>query len=241
MIFSVVHEKPATMKVLKIILWFLVFSIEILLLKADCGCNKIKRAPLVIEKRNAEGEKSVLVDLMHEQDDEDVDMSLIPGGDYMLGTNEPHFPDDMESPERNVHLNDFLIDKYEVSNQQFDGFVKATDYKTEAEVFGDSFVFKSLVTPKDQEKYVDFRVAQAPWWYKINGSNWKHPEGPGSTIEDRMNHPVIHVSWKDAKEFCNWKNKRLPTENEWETACRGAKKRKLFPWGNKLNPKDLHW
>lgn len=233
--------KLPTMKVQNFVLFFAAFIIEFVLLKADCGCNKVKREPLVIDKQNAEGEKSVLVSLMHDEGDDDSDMSFIPGGDYILGTNEPHFPEDMESPERNVHIDDFLIDKYEVSNQQFGRFVEATGYKTEAEGFGDSFVFKTLVSANDQEKYVDFRVAQAPWWYKINGSNWRQPEGPGSSIEDRMNHPVIHVSWKDAKEFCKWRNKRLPTEDEWETACRGSKKRKLFPWGNKLNPKDRHW
>lgn len=77
-------------------------------------------------------------------------------------------------------------------------------------------------------------------WYKIKGASWKNPEGPESNIDDRLTHPVIHVSWKDAVNYCQWKNKRLPSEAEYEAACRGGKRGKLFPWGNKLMPKDEH-
>ncbi|GLV38750.1 uncharacterized protein CBL_05749 [Carabus blaptoides fortunei] len=132
-------------------------------------------------------------------------------------------------------------DKYEVSNQKFTEFIIKTGYKTEAEIFGDSFVFEKLVSDEEKEKYKDFRAVSAPWWIKMEGVNWMKPEGPNSDIKSRMNHPVVHVSWNDAVKYCEYLNKRLPTEAEWEMACRGGLKQKLYPWGNKLMPKDQHW
>lgn len=158
-----------------------------------------------------------------------------------MGTNEPIFQNDREAPERTVRLNGFSIDKYEVSNAEFRAFVEATGYVTYAEKFGDSFVFQGQLSQETRDAYSKYRAVSAPWWYKINGTTWKQPEEAGSSIDDRMNHPVVHVSWIDANAFCKWKGKRLPSELEWEAACRGGKKRKLFPWGNKLNPGDRHW
>lgn len=214
-------------------------------ISSDCGCSKTsrderaqkyERSEPPVEVDEADGDSSVL---QHAKDYDK--MSLIPGGKYYVGTNEPIFEADNEGPEREVELEKFYLDKYEVSNSDFAKFVESTGYKTEAETFGDSFVFKILLTPEVQEEYVDFRVLQAPWWYKVKGVEWKRPEGPGSNIDDRLNHPVVHVSWNDAVAFCKWRGKRLPTEAEWESACRGGKKRKLFPWGNKMMPNDKHW
>lgn len=226
-------------------------------LNADCGCNKLNRNERKLDESELDNNiieskqsntnemcsasiESQLNNLIHENDIAH-NMALIPAGAYAIGTNEPFFPDDRESPERIVQVDAFLIDKYEVSNEEFEKFVSQTGYKTDAEKFGDSFVFKGLISDAVQKQYVDYRVASAPWWYKINGTSWKSPEGVGSNINDRMDHPVVHVSWPDAVAFCKWQNKRLPTEKEWEIACRGDKKQKLFPWGNKLNPKDQHW
>lgn len=226
-----------------------------IVINADCGCNKVKRADIEIVKRDTKpddltetihnvdhekkcdgsGGKSALLESMHEH------MVLIPGGEYSIGTNKPVFKEDHEAPERTVQTNAFYVDKYEVSNADFKEFIDNTGYKTYAERFGDSFVFKNLISEQMQEAYNDYRVASAPWWYKVNHTNWLQPEGEGSSIDDRMDHPVVHVSWFDAREYCKWRNKRLPTEIEWETACRGGKKGKLFAWGNKLNAKDQHW
>jgi sulfatase modifying factor 1 len=221
----------------------LIFQLFIISINSDCGCSKTsreERAAKYERPENLNRNEAENVDKWRNAKDFS-DMALIPDGNYLIGTNEQVFVADKEGPEREVYIKQFYIDKYEVSNEEFQKFVTATDYKTEAETFGDSFVFKIFLDEKTQKEYEDFRVMQAPWWYKVKGVNWKHPEGTNSNIDDRLDHPVLHVSYNDADAFCKWKNKRLPTEAEWEVACRGGKKQKLYPWGNKLNPRDEHW
>lgn len=115
----------------------------------------------------------------------DDSLAIIPGGTVTIGTNSAIFHEDNESPEKTEKIKDFYIDKYEVSNDKFAKFVSATGYVTDAEKFGDSFVFKGLISKEMQEKYVDFRVASATWWYKIDKVDWRHPEGPDSNIHGK--------------------------------------------------------
>jgi sulfatase modifying factor 1 len=108
-------------------------------------------------------------------------MSKINGDTYSIGTNNPVFVADGEGPKREVTLSSFYIDKFEVSNKEFGAFVSATGYTTEAENFGDSFIFEGLLKQNTKDK-IKQAVAQAPWWLPVKGASWQHPEGPDSNI-----------------------------------------------------------
>ncbi|XP_057560828.1 formylglycine-generating enzyme isoform X2 [Hippopotamus amphibius kiboko] len=167
-------------------------------------------------------------------------MVPIPAGVFTMGTDDPQIKQDGEAPARRVAIDAFYMDAYEVSNAEFEKFVNSTGYLTEAEKFGDSFVFEGMLSEQVKSD-IQQAVAAAPWWLPVKGANWRHPEGPDSTILHRPDHPVLHVSWNDAVAYCTWAGKRLPTEAEWEYSCRGGLQNRLFPWGNKLQPKGQHY
>ena len=168
-------------------------------------------------------------------------MVRIPTGVFRMGGDDPDaFPDDGEGPVRTVTLRAFAIDATCVSNAQFATFVKATTYVTDAERFGWSYVFHSLLTPEARRHVVDGVVPDAPWWLAVQGATWRSPDGPGSTSATRQNHPVVHVSWNDAAAYAAWIGKRLPTEAEWERGARGGVDQARFPWGDDLTPRGRH-
>lgn len=151
------------------------------------------------------------------------------------------WPEDGEGPLREIELRPFLLSATAVSNAEFEEFVLATGYRTEAERFGWSFVFHLLVPGKVMRKLKGAgKVDGLRWWVAVPGAMWSKPEGPGSNVRKRLDHPVVHVSWNDAAAYCGWRGGRLPTEAEWEFAARGGLVQQRYCWGNELTPDGKH-
>ncbi len=164
-------------------------------------------------------------------------MVFLEGGSFLMGSDSPEiWVADGEGPVREVEVGPFWIDECAVTNAQFAEFVDATGYRTEAEVFGWSYVFHKHVSADNKSRARGFS-GDANWWLGVEGAFWLKPEGPGSNIKKRENHPVVHVSWNDATAYSAWAGKSLPTEAQWEYAARGGLEQMLYPWGNELTPK----
>lgn len=168
-------------------------------------------------------------------------MAVLHGGRFLTGTDYAQgFPADGEGPVRPVILSPFSVDIAPVTNSQFAQFVQATEYVTEAERYRWSFVFWAQIDKVRFAELVEDTVAQAPWWCKVFGACWHAPEGSGSDIAARGDHPVVHVSWNDASAYASWAGKQLPTEAEWEYAARGGLEQTIYPWGDELEPDGKH-
>ena len=173
--------------------------------------------------KTAEKAASVCIKLPYE-------VIALEGGTTLIGS-EKAYPE--EAPLRRAKLSAFDIDNSEVTNAQFLEFVTATGYKTDAEKIQAGFgvpggaVFK---TPT---------AANPSWWQFVEGANWKHPEGPETSIKNKDNFPVVQISYNDAQAYAKWKGRRLPTETEWEYAAKGGAET-LYVWGEKLVPDGRH-
>lgn len=162
------------------------------------------------------------------------DMIYIKGDTFLMGTDSNEgFEDDLEGPVTEVTVEDFYISPYTVTNQEFLDFFLDTGYVTDAERYGSSHVFHLLMSEEERSKHT--AISGTSWWYEVPDASWRMPEGKKSSINNRMDHPVVHVSRNDALAYCNWSEKRLPTEAEWEYAARGGLSQQRFPWGNELN------
>jgi formylglycine-generating enzyme required for sulfatase activity len=179
-------------------------------------------------------------------------MVWVPGGTFWMGCND--FPD--AQPRHKVYVDGFWMDQTEVTNAQFRRFVEATGYRTVAEKVPDLVKIKKQLPPGSPPPTKDQLVAGslvfvAPpgpvplddpsrWWRWTPGASWRHPEGPGSDLAGRENHPVVHIAHDDAVAYCRWRSGqeggtfRLPTEAEWEFAARGGLDRKTYAWGDEL-------
>jgi len=168
-------------------------------------------------------------------------MVRIEGGAFHMGAENPEcWVSDGEGPRREVILDPYFLDCTAVTNEAFAAFVEATGYQSEAERFGWSFVFHNQI-PKAHLKRIRFdRAFGIEWWAKVEGACWRKPGGPGTNIRKCMDHPVVHVSWQDARSFCQWAGKRLPSEAEWERAARGGEEDRIYPWGDELTPGGKH-
>ena len=174
-------------------------------------------------------------------------MVLIPGGEYLMGSDKSESYTN-EKPVHRVVVSSFFMDKYEVTNQQFLQFVNETGYTTTAEKKinwdemmsqlrpGTSRPPDSLLEPGSlifkASSYSIPLNDESSWWEWEKGASWKQPSGKNSSINEIMDHPVVHISWDDAVAYAQWAGKRLPTEAEWEWAARGKKTDAIYPWGN---------
>lgn len=163
------------------------------------------------------------------------DMPEIPGGSWLIGYEGPAaYPQDGEGPVREMAGAPFLIDRTTVTNEEFAVFVAATGHVTDAERSGSSFVFYAQLHPAAAEHVEPSSFGVPLWWLSVRGATWRTPDGPGSDLAGKGDHPVVHVSWLDAVAFARWARKRLPTEAEWEIAARGGLAGAVYPWGDEL-------
>ncbi len=183
-------------------------------------------------------------------------MVWIPGGEFQMGSTTGG-PD--EFPVHTVQLDGFWMDAHEVTNRQFSRFVEETGYVTTAEQppqfrslapdseLRDLAILEEFNQPGsicslqlNSRNDIDPEKGAYSWWQYVPGADWKHPEGKESSIDTRMDHPVVHVSWLDVQAYCEWAGKKLPTEAQWEYAARGGRDSQVYPWGNSRNP-DGRW
>jgi formylglycine-generating enzyme len=167
-------------------------------------------------------------------------MVWIPGGPFMMGSNR-HYPE--EAPVHRASVSGFWMDQYLVTNADFERFVESTGHVTVAERTPEASLYPGSlphmlvagsVVFREPRGAVDLRSPN--WWHYVPGADWRHPEGPQSSIKSRMDHPVVHVAYEDIEAYARWAGKELATEAEWEFAARGGLDGAVYTWGDELSP-----
>ena len=198
--------------------------------------TRSKEAPHVVEGDGVTGPKGML---------------WVPGGEFLMGSDHK-LAQRNERPAHKVRVGGFWMDRTHVTNAQFAAFVRATAYVTTAERKPDWEMLRVQVppgTPKPPDSALVpgamvFVGTERPvplndysrWWAYVPGADWRHPQGPKSSIEGKDDHPVVQVSYEDALAYAKWAGKRLPTEAEWEFAARGGLEQATYAWGDELAP-----
>ena len=168
-------------------------------------------------------------------------MVAIPAGDYQVGSDR-FYPE--ESPVRQVSIDSFEIDLAPVTNAEFQQFVDATSYQTVSERPPDPTLYPDLPPEEQIPESVVFipppptvdRSQPLSWWALIAGADWRHPQGPDTSLDGLMQHPVVHVAFEDALAYADWAGKRLPSADEWEIAARGGLVDQDYAWGSEKTP-----
>jgi sulfatase modifying factor 1 len=171
------------------------------------------------------------------------ELKWIPAQTYAMGSDR-HYGE--EAPVHQVTVDGFQIEPHQVTNAQFEEFVRQTGYLTVAERPLDAADFPGAPEVNLQPGSMVFAPTSGPvnlrhinlWWTWTPGASWRCPEGPGSSISDRQGHPVVHVAYEDAEAYADWAGRRLPTEAEWEAAARGGLDRTNFTWGDEPEAAD---
>ena len=178
-------------------------------------------------------------------------MMWVPGGEFLMGS-DSKLAQANEQPAHEVRVHGFWMDQHHVTNAEFRKFVEATGYVTTAEKNPDWETLKVQLPPGTPRPSAAVLVAggmvfsgtarpvplddYAHWWRFTPGADWRHPQGPGSSLAGRDEHPVVQVSYEDAEAYARWAHKRLPTEAEWEFAARGGLEQATYAWGNDFAP-----
>ncbi len=169
------------------------------------------------------------------------DMTWVPGGTFRMGSDE-HYQE--EQPAHPVSVDGFWIDESPVTNARFRAFVEATGHVTSAEIVPDPADYPGALPEMLYAGSLVFIKPSGPvdrrdignWWQFLRGATWREPQGPGSTIEGKDEHPVVHIAFADAEAFTQWEGKTLPTEAEWEFAARGGLDGAAYAWGDEFLP-----